>query len=172
MLSRKLALITALLLSINCLSARAALLDFSFVFNNSLNGGGFVEGIIRGLFDNTADQAASSVEVTVNDGGFGIGEYVGNPEFNTWAVSNGVITSVSFTSYGALNADPAVTDSSLRLTFSEGGLTNSPDGLTWGISAGPVFKRLVPTSDVPSPATLALFGLGLLGLGWSRRKTV
>jgi hypothetical protein len=32
---------------------------------------------------------------------------------------------------------------------------------------GPNFKF---TAAVPAPATLALFGLGLLGLGWSKRK--
>ncbi len=30
--------------------------------------------------------------------------------------------------------------------------------------------RIDASSQVPAPATLALFGLGLAGLGWSRRK--
>jgi hypothetical protein len=33
-----------------------------------------------------------------------------------------------------------------------------------------VLEWTVPIGDVPAPATLALFGLGLAGLGWSRRK--
>jgi len=38
---------------------------------------------------------------------------------------------------------------------------------TWN---GNIYYDVGPSSSVPAPATLFLFGLGLTGLGWSRRK--
>lgn len=35
---------------------------------------------------------------------------------------------------------------------------------------GEIRGQVTLSSDVPAPATIALFGLGLAGLGWSRRK--
>ena len=155
-------------------AASAATLTFDFSFTNSANGGGTVMGVITGLLDN-ATSAATSVRVTSNTAGFGIGEYVGNPPSNVFTVSGGTITApYIFESFGVLNTSPAVTCCSLAFNLTAGiigaeptaGLANDRGSVILG--SGATF-----TPVVPIPATLPLFATGLAGLGllgWRRKK--
>ncbi len=54
-----------------------------------------------------------------------------------------------------------------RITF---GNTNSSDWFGFDDMTIGVASQVVPTNPVPVPATLALFGLGLAGLGFARKK--
>ena len=117
----------------------AAAVDFKFQFENELNGGGTVEGLIRGLSDE-GTSAATSVEITSNTAGFGLGEYVGNPLINSWTVSGGTLTDFAFSSSGSRNTSPAVTDNTLFLNSSllagasfRAGLSNSPGSIVIGV---------------------------------------
>ena len=169
------ALIGALLLVANFWSYPANALTFQFSFHNpAVNdpAQSLVQGIISGLQDNLPNQAATSVKVTSNPAGFGVGEYVGNPLANNFVVQAGAIVGFSFLSLGADNSIPAVTCCSLGLGFANfsAGLTNSA-GQNTQSPAGLTFT-LVP-QVVPLPAALPLFatGLGALGLlGWRRKK--
>ena len=143
---------------------------FTFNFSNIANGGGTVAGVV--ILNNT-DTAATSVTVTFNMAGFGIGEYVGAPSFNTFTVVSGQITSALFLDFGAANTAPVVTCCSLRLSAGSSnltGLANNPVDLAESGNTGLTFT---PVSAVPLPAALPLFvtGLGVLGLlGWRRKR--
>ncbi|NND69454.1 MAG: hypothetical protein HKN19_17825, partial [Halioglobus sp.] len=90
--------------------SQAALLDFQFSFDD-LENGTSVTGIIRGLMDN-ASGPASSVEVLASTGGFGIGEFIGDPLLNDFRVYNGELEEAVFRSLGSVNTT-GVMDASL-----------------------------------------------------------
>jgi hypothetical protein len=154
----------------------ATALDFSFSFNNALNGSGSVTGVIRGLEEGTG--AADSVEVLSNTLGFGLGEYVGNPGNNTWTVLSGEITAFNFLSFGVRNTSPAVTGSTLFFGSRElngatfrAGLSNSPSSVTIGNSGvttqdiALTFTRISDPTPIPTPALLpGLVGMGIAAL--------
>lgn len=148
---------------------QASTLDFFFSFNNTGYGGGSVTGIIRGLQDN-ATSAATSVEVLTHTGGFGTGEYIGAPQYNTFTLSAGILTEFEFLSRGALNTSPAVTCCALFL----GG--NTQTGI---FSAGlsDFSFTIIPTDDtglaitpVPLPASLPLLLIGVAGAAALKRR--
>ncbi|MEM1361186.1 MAG: VPLPA-CTERM sorting domain-containing protein [Pseudomonadota bacterium] len=155
----------------------AAALSFNFSFTNVANGGGTVTGIIRGLAD-TGFSSASSLEILSNSGGFGIGEYVGDPLDNLFEVTNGQIVFADFEAFGAFNSPPDVTDSSFELCIlcfpglneSQIGLTNSEISvLTESTSVSGLTISAVP---LPAAFPLALAGLGILVALKRRRRDV
>ena len=55
-------------------------------------------------------------------------------------------------------------------TFASAGMTPGTYVWTWGSAGNTDSFTLQIGTSVPVPATLALFSIGLAGLGWSRRK--
>jgi hypothetical protein len=148
-------------------------LTFTFSFHDALFGGD-VAGIVEGL-ENNSVQAATSVFVTSNSLGYGIGEYVGDTAVNLWIVANGQIVGVEFLSHGAFNTLPDVVCCSLFITDSPiasdtiiGGLTNLPTSLGANADSIVTFARVTAPATpvgVPIPHTmLILLVLGLVGL--------
>ena len=146
---------------------------FTFSFTNVANGSGTATVTGVAILNNT-DTAATSLTVTSNTDGFGIGEYVGVPGINTFTVVSGQVVAARFQDFGQLNTPPAVTCCSIDLEFAgnnASGLENSNMTVHASSRAGLTFTPVV--SAIPLPAALPLFatGLGALGLlGWRRKK--
>jgi hypothetical protein len=140
---------------------------FHFSFNNL--DGGFVTGTI---VLNAADTAANSVTIDTNTSGFGIGEYIGNPYYNQFTVTNGQITSAIFMDFGMWNGS-GVTCCSLDIETNSAGLSTDPTTsyrYNW-INANLTFTPAI--DPVPLPGALSLFATGLAGLGllgWRRKR--
>ena len=161
-------------------TAASIIVGFSFSNNNS-SGIGTVAGIIRGLNDSGANQSATSVKVTSNTAGYGIGEYVdsGNPlSDNLWSVSNGVIDYVNFISFGERNSPPSVTNASLGFVTQsssgriDAGLEPVNNSVSFNLQGVDFTTRLAP---VPVPATGLLLASGFAlvgGLFWRHRALV
>jgi hypothetical protein len=163
--------VIAALLAAAPLSAKAALLDFSFVFTNLAFGEfGTVSGIVRGLADN-GTSAATSLEILSNSDSFGLGEYIGSPRENTWTVSGGQITAYGFLAFGSLNSPPDVTCCSLSLDSTvSNGTALAPDPTSFGSRAGQADIVFTPVSvPVPETPKWAMLVLGFAGLAAAGR---
>src|SRR5262249_20918472 len=167
---------TVAVLGVTFWSSSVNALTSHFSFNNAPNFD-LVEGTISGLLNNNSLSAATSVQVTSNPEGFGIGEYIGSPNTNLFSVSGGMVQFANFESLGfqnlagdLANGTDGVTCCSLRLSVINGpGLSNNPNNAGFG-SLNLVFT---PVSEILLPAALPLFatGLGALGLlAWRRKK--
>jgi hypothetical protein len=176
--SLRVMLLTILLSSVGQpVLARPITVDFSF---HDYTYGIDVEGYVLGLEDNGSGQAATSVFVTSNSGGYGLGEYVGYPTANSWDVFDGLVYYAEFRSNGVLNTSPDVTCCALGLAeffgtgtgYQIGWLHNDPsEPSSVGVQNGVTFTTRRPASSIPvMPFTaLALLTLALAALGVYRR---
>jgi hypothetical protein len=151
---------------------------YAFTFNNLANGGGTVDGTVT--LPSSADgvYAASSLVVTSNTAGFGLGQYVGKPDANAFTISGGniIVTNdgsfnISFEYLGDMNSLPDVVCCSLLFDgisgTIHGGLSNASDGAGSGSADTATFTL------IPLPTALPLFATGLGGLGllgWRRKR--
>jgi hypothetical protein len=164
------------------LTMPASAIDFSFSFENGLNEGGTVTGVIRGLEEGT--RAATSVEVLSNTAGYGLGEYIGSPTNNSWTVLGGNLVAFDFFSFGFSNTFPAVTEATLFFGSSQlydasfrAGISDFPNSITTGIGGvktddiSLIFTRLDEPEPIPEPTSiLSLLAVSAAVMGTTLKR--
>ena len=130
---------------------------YEFSFDNVQNGGGVVDGTITLPSSADGTYSATSVIVTTNPQGYGLGQYVGHPDANIFTISGGSISGATFESFGIDNSACC----SLGLFSTDAGLTQNTNSITFGEN-DPVTYALQAT---PLPPALLLFASALALIG-------
>jgi len=152
-------------------------LNFDFSITNTLgNVSGTVTGEIFGLSDNTADQAATDIEIlTYPTGITGLPaapfDIFGFPNTtitsNEFTVSGGVITAMDFVDYYPHAIGQLDLDYNGLYFLSNSSVTGYVTTVQSGFTITPA-----STSDLPEPASIVLLLSGLFGLRMIRRRRI
>ena len=164
---------------------------FGLAFFDASNFGGFTDTIVFFGTDfypgGDTDTAGTTGFPTTPPGGSGI-DGIGNSDLNGVKFPAGLHAGVllemdglgSFTDYQEVGSVDVSTDVDLRVdifgvdlvgdTFADGGgviINNTPNSGAFGVTP---YKPPPRKPDIPEPATVALIGLGLIGIAVRRKK--